>query len=140
MRLPALSSSLLLATLLAFGAHAQAPRYVSLVNHANHSVVSLDVTAQGEGDYRGVPLDEPLRGGGESLTVALHGQGCRYDLRFGFADGRTLRYEDVDVCRYGKVSIRPLPRGAAGQTYVVRATVQAAYAETEAGSASSVSP
>ena len=142
MRLSALLSSLLLLIPAgaAFSAHAQTPHYVSLVNRANHSVVTLQFAARGQSDYTEVMLDAPLRGGGESETVALRGAGCRYDLRFGFADGRSLRYEDVDVCRYGKVSIRPLPRGEGGQEYVVRRAATQTYAEVDADSAPVVTP
>ncbi len=143
MRLSALLSSLLLLVIPAtatFSAHAQSPRYLSLVNRANHSVVSLQFAAHGQSDFTEVMLDAPLRGGGESETIGLRGAGCRYDLRFGFADGRSLRYEDVDVCRYGKVSIRPLPRGSAGQAYVVRNAAPRAYADANAASAPVVTP
>ncbi|HVJ37782.1 MAG TPA: hypothetical protein VM687_08265 [Stenotrophomonas sp.] len=143
MRLPALRSSVLLLVIpvsAVFAADAQTPRYIALVNRANHSVVSLQFAAHGQGDYTDVMLDAPLRGGGESETVALRGASCRLDLRFGFADGRALRYEDVDVCRYGKVAIRPLPRGSNGQEYVVRSTAPAVYAEAEAGNAPATRP
>lgn len=141
MRLPVLLSSVLFLVMPASPAFsAQAPRYVWLVNRANHSVVSLQFAVPGQRDYTEVMLEKPLRGGGESETVALRGAGCRYDLRFGFADGRSLRYEDVDVCRYGKISIRPLPRGAAGQDYVVRSAAAQSHAERHAATGPVVTP
>lgn len=121
MRLFALLPMLLAATA-AFPAHAQgAPRYLDLVNHAHDSVVSLQVAAHGQANYAPVMLDGALRGGGDSQTIALRGDVCRYDLRFDFADGRALRYEDVDVCRYGKLRIRAFPPGVQDREYVVRA-------------------
>ena len=118
MRLSLVMLSLLLAS--AFQAQAETPRYLELVNHAQQSMVTLQVAAHGEAAYSPLLLEGPLRGGGESQTVALQAQGCRYDLRFGFADGRVMRYENVDVCRYGTVRIRPLGAGAEGTEYVVR--------------------
>lgn len=104
----------------AFQAQAETPRYLELVNHAQQSMVSLQVAVHGDADYAPLLLEGPLRGGGESETVALQAQGCRYDLRFGFADGRVMRYENVDVCRYGKLRIRPLGTDAKATEFVVR--------------------
>lgn len=113
--------SLLCLLLLPAAAQAGAPRYVQLVNHADDSIVSMQAAPHASASFAEVALAGRLQGGGESQTVAVQRQGCRYDLRFAFADGRTLRYEDVDLCRYGKVSVRALPRsGAAGGDYVVR--------------------
>ncbi|HYG08323.1 MAG TPA: hypothetical protein VD865_18185 [Stenotrophomonas sp.] len=121
MRLSALLP-MLLSTVVTLPALAQgAPRYLDLVNHAHNSVVSLQVAAHGQVNYAPVSLDGALRGGGDSQTIALRGEACRYDLRFDFADGRALRYEDVDVCRYGKLRIRPFPPGVQDREYVVRA-------------------
>lgn len=88
-------------------------RYLTLVNRAYDSVVSLQVAERGSGAFREVPLGEALRGGGGSATVSLHGAGCVYDARFQFRDGRSLVYEGVDVCRYEVVRIRALPHGDA---------------------------
>lgn len=110
--LPALS--------VAVAAPPASPRYLQLVNDAHASVVELRAAAHATGTFQTVALDGALRGGGEGQTVALSGGTCRYDLRFGFADGRSLRYQDVDLCRYGQVRIRALPREAtAGRDYVV---------------------
>ncbi|MBN6149363.1 hypothetical protein JR065_03355 [Xanthomonas sp. AmX2] len=87
--------------------------YLQLVNRAHDSVTSLAVAHAGSGAFRAIAAD-PLRGGGDSATVGIAGAGCRYDLRFGFSDGRTLVYKDLDVCRNVLVRIRPLPRKAAG--------------------------
>lgn len=118
------SALLLFLLLLAAGrADAAPPRYVQLVNHASCSVVALQVAARDEAAFRDIALDGKLQGGGDSQTVAVPREGCRYDLRFGFADGRVLRYEDVDLCRHGKVAIRGLPRGGTAREYVVKAGV-----------------
>lgn len=95
------------------------PRYLQLVNQAFDSVVSVQAAVHGQPGYEGLALPQALRGGGDSQTVALAGGTCRYDLRFAFADGRVLRYDGVDACRYGVVQIRPLPRGAAAGEFVV---------------------
>ncbi|HJT97310.1 MAG TPA: hypothetical protein VJ696_03270, partial [Rhodanobacteraceae bacterium] len=44
----------------------------------------------------------PLHGGGNSATVAIgkDGEGCLYDLRARFADGRVLVQRRFDVCKY----------------------------------------
>lgn len=97
-------------------AHAQGDgrlHYLHLVNRAHDSVTSLAVADAGSGAFRDIVAD-PLRGGGDSATVGVAGAGCRYDLRFGFSDGRTLVYNDLDVCRNVLVRIRPLPRRQAG--------------------------
>jgi len=114
-----LSLSVVLFAALAPVAQAQPPRYVDLVNQGGDSVVSLQVAPHAAAAFDEVVLDGPLRGGGDSQTIAVAREGCRYDLRFGYADGRTLRYEDVDLCRYGKVSVRPLPRAAREREFVV---------------------
>lgn len=120
MRLPPLSPILLIAMFAATAsARAAPPRYVQLVNHAHDSVVAMAVAVHGSGAFDPIPLEERLQGGGDGQTVAVRGEGCRYDLRFSFADGRVLRYEGVDLCRYGKVAVRPLPRDAGQGEYVV---------------------
>ncbi|HEY0332950.1 MAG TPA: hypothetical protein VGC74_04450 [Stenotrophomonas sp.] len=119
MRLSVLSLPCLLGLCaVAWGAE-PAPRYLPLINHAFDSVVRLQAAPEGA-PLQSVALDRTLRGGGESQIVTLAGGACRYDLRFEFSDGRTLRYDSVDLCRYGQVRIRPLPRAAAGsRDYVV---------------------
>ncbi|MBP3983726.1 hypothetical protein J5837_04735 [Pseudoxanthomonas helianthi] len=113
----ALPAAFLLAT--AVHAHAGDTRYVDLVNRAHDSVTSLSVAPAGSDAFEDVPL-EPLKGGGDSATVSVDAEGCRYDFRFHFSNGRTMVYENVDVCRYGKMYIRPLPTGDGEHPYVVR--------------------
>ena len=114
-----LSCVLLLAPIAAVAAGAP-PRYLQLVNHAFDSVVTVQAAPHGQPGLQSIALERPLRGGGDGQTVTLAGGACAYDLRFGFADGRALRYEGVDLCRYGQLRIRPLPRqsGTTGD-YVV---------------------
>jgi len=118
MRLSVLLLSPLLLTSVA-RAEAAPTRYLQLVNHAQASIVTVQVAAHGTAAFREMALETPLRGGGESQRVALRRVGCRYDLRFVFADGRTLRYEDVDLCRHGEVAVRALPRGTGEGDYRV---------------------
>lgn len=100
-------------------AHAGDTRYVDLVNRAYDSVTSLSVAPVGSDAFEEIPL-EPLKGGGDSATVSVDAEDCRYDFRFRFSNGRTMVYENVDVCRYGKMYIRPLPTGNGQHPYVVR--------------------
>ncbi|WIH05891.1 hypothetical protein KHF85_05355 [Xanthomonas translucens pv. graminis] len=104
-----LAIALLAATATAHAQDASRTHYVMLVNRAHDSVTKLSVADPGSGAFRDVAVDR-LRGGGDSATVGIHGAGCRYDMRFAFDDGRTLVYQDLDVCHYGLVRIRPLPR------------------------------
>lgn len=93
-------------------AHAQGEsrqHYLTLVNRAHDSVTAVAVADAGSTTFRAIDAD-PLRGGGDSATIGIAGAGCRYDVRFGFSDGRTLVYRDLDVCRNVLVRIRALPR------------------------------
>jgi hypothetical protein len=85
--------------------------YLELINRAPDSVTSLAIASAGSDAFREMPLHQPLRGGGDSTTVAVSGDGCAFDLRFVFLDGRTLIYRSVDICRYPKVRIQRSPSG-----------------------------
>jgi hypothetical protein len=89
-------------------------RYLVLINRAHDSVTSLAVAAAGSDVFRETPLGAPLRGGGVSTTVGVkvgaEDESCLYDLRFTFRNGRTLIYQDVDICRYRRLRIQPPPR------------------------------
>jgi hypothetical protein len=85
-------------------------RYLTLVNRAHDGVGRLAASPAGSDAFREVPIGAPLRGGGESVTVEMPADGCLYDLRFEFRNGRTMVYKDVDLCRYSTVRIRPLPQ------------------------------
>ncbi|TKR33204.1 hypothetical protein FCE95_02525 [Luteimonas gilva] len=91
---------------------AEAHRYLQLVNRANDSVTSVQVSARGDEAFESLPIVTPLRGGGDSTTVRIAGDGCAYDFRFVFRDGRTLAYRDVDVCRADVLRIRRPPHAA----------------------------
>lgn len=84
--------------------------YLELINRAHDSVTSLAVTAAGGDAFREIDLGAPLRGGGGSSTIEVPGEGCRYDFRFDFRDGRSLVYRNVDVCRSRALRIRPMSR------------------------------
>lgn len=101
------------------GVQDEAPtRYLQLVNRAHDRAISLAVADAGSGAYREVPLGEPLRGGGGSMTVEIENGSCLSDLRFGFANGRTVVYSSVNICRAAVVRIQPLPRKNAADTSV----------------------
>ncbi len=87
-------------------------RYLELINRGLDSVISLEIADAGSDAFRELPLGTPLAGGGESTTVRIAGEGCRYDLRFAFRDGRRLLYRDVDVCRYDRLRIRHSPHAS----------------------------
>jgi hypothetical protein len=90
----------------------EATHYVDLINRAHDSVTAFATAVPGSDAFRETPLGAPLRGGGDSATVEVAGEGCRYDLRFTFANGRAMVYRNIDICRYSAVRIRPLPRMA----------------------------
>jgi hypothetical protein len=102
----------LTALLLATSAHAgpaNTTHYLDLVNRAHDSVVLLEVAPAGSSAFQEHPLGSPLPGGGGSTTIEIADEGCLYDMRFKFGNGRTLIYKDVDVCNGGRLVIRPLP-------------------------------
>lgn len=108
-RTACLASVLLAAAATAHAQGASRQHYLTLVNRAHDSVTAVAVADAGSTAFRAIDAD-PLRGGGNSATIGITGAGCRYDVRFGFSDGRTLVYRDLDVCRNVLVRIRPLPR------------------------------
>jgi hypothetical protein len=89
-------------------AHASAGRgpirYFDLVNVAP-SVTSLAVAPAGSGAFRDIEFGAPLGGGLISITVQITGDGCRYDFRVEFDDGRARFHRDVDVCRYRQLRL-----------------------------------
>jgi hypothetical protein len=74
-------------------------RYLELINRQRDSVVSLAIADSGSDAFRAMSLTAPVHGGGNSRTIEIAGQGCRYDLRVGFRNGRVTVYRGVDVCR-----------------------------------------
>jgi hypothetical protein len=100
----------LLSTLATQAGANEPTHYVDLVNRAHDSVTAFETAIPGSDAFRETPLGAPLRGGGDSATVQVAGEGCRYDLRFTFGNGRAMVYRDIDLCRYSTVRIRPLPR------------------------------
>lgn len=101
----------LLAVSLGAAAHAHAgeARYLGLLNRAHDSVVALEVAPAGSDAFVARPI-EVLPGGGGSSVVRLGDQGCRFDLRMTFGNGRRAVYHAVDVCRGDTLAIHPLPR------------------------------
>jgi hypothetical protein len=96
-------------------AHAKLPmRYLELVNRAHDSIVSLSVAKAGSDEFRELPFDAPLGGGGGATTLAVAGEDCRYDIRVSFSDGRTQVYRGLDLCRHRGLRIPP-PRMGTGR-------------------------
>jgi hypothetical protein len=89
-------------------AHASAERkpirYFDLVNVAPN-VTSLAVAPVGSGAFRDIEFGPPLRGDLISITVQITGDGCRYDFRVEFDDGRARFHRDVDICRYRQLRL-----------------------------------
>ena len=90
-------------------------RYLDVVNTSSYSIASFATAAAGSDDFRAVVLaDRPVRGGGESATVALEQSdgGCLRDLRTTFTDGRVLIQKDFDVCKARRYHTGRLGRAA----------------------------
>lgn len=101
---------LLLASLMCAGnAHGAEARYLGLLNRAHDSVVTLDVAPAGSEAFSPRSIDV-LAGGGGSTMVRLADEGCRFDLRVAFRNGRRVFYRDVDVCRGDTLVIAPLKK------------------------------
>lgn len=110
---PVLICPLLVVSLCA-ASHANAgeARYLGLLNRAHDSVMALEVAPAGSDVFAARPI-EVLPGGGGSAVVRLGEQGCRFDLRMTFSNGRRAVYHAVDVCRGDTLAIQPLPRSRA---------------------------
>lgn len=106
----------ILATLLSTTAlHAVArtqTRYLELINRAHDRMTSFAIAPAGSSAFREMRLGAPLRGGGDSTTLEVAADSCVHDLRFVFGNGRTLIYQDVDICRHPRVHIQRPPRPA----------------------------
>lgn len=101
---------LLLASLMCAGnAHGAEARYLGLLNRAHDSVVTLDVAPAGSEAFSPRSIDV-LVGGGGSTMIRLADEGCRFDLRVAFRNGRRVVYRDVDVCRGDTLVIAPLKK------------------------------
>ena len=90
-------------------AQAGQARYLTLLNRAHDSVVVVEVSAQGSEVYLPRVID-PVPGGGGSTTVRLGDDGCQFDLRLQFRNGRQAIYREVDVCKGDTLVIVPLPQ------------------------------
>lgn len=83
-------------------AAADAVYYIDIVNTAPNNITSLEMALRGSNQFHSIlPGNEPVHGGGESVTVAVRrgNDGCLRDLRVGFSDGRTLVHPDFNICR-----------------------------------------
>lgn len=95
--------------LLACAAHADAARYLNLLNRSHDSVMTVQVAVSGSDSFEVRHID-PISGGGGSSTVRLGETACRFDLRLQFRNGRQAVYREVDVCKGDALVIAPLPR------------------------------
>ena len=99
----------LLVTMLLAGAvsaHANETRhYINVVNTAPDDIIALAVAPAGTNRFHTKMLAGNLvQGGGDSTTISVDADGggaaCLFDLRFSFANGRTLIQKNFDVCKY----------------------------------------
>ena len=109
-------ASLALFVLLAIpaAAHAQtagAQRPLPVINRAHDSIVAIAVAEPGGGRFREIPLDGPLHGGGNEVTVQMPVDGCRHDVRLVFRGGRSVVYKDLQTCRLASLRVDRVPRG-----------------------------
>jgi hypothetical protein len=81
-------------------------RYLELVNRTHDSVTSLAFAQSGDSEFHAMLLASPLNGGGDSTTIEVAGDSCRYDFRFTFNNRGTLIYRDIDICRHRRLRIR----------------------------------
>ena len=100
---------LIVSLMLAGTAHGAEARYLGLLNRAHDSVVALAVAPAGTEAFVPRSIDA-LPGGGAGTTVRLADEGCRFDLRVAFRNGRRVIYRDVDVCRGDTLVIAPLKK------------------------------
>jgi len=82
-------------------------RYFDLVNTSFDSLTSVAVAPAGGDAFRAIQLGAPLQGGLTAVTVELPDGDCLRDFRMVFADGRTLLYSGIDVCRYHQLRLTP---------------------------------
>lgn len=95
-----------------------APRNLRVINDTSSAVNQLFVSGGRSGGLRakvtgvfGAPederdrLDAKMLPRGGSITVALKGRRCRYDLRAVLEDGRTYVADDFDICARGRWEI-----------------------------------
>ena len=98
-----------LASLLAATSHAHAggatTRSFDLVHASHDSVTSFAVAPAGDSTFHQIDLGAPLRGGVTSTTVEIPEGDCVRDFRLVFADGRTLIYPGIDVCRHRRLRL-----------------------------------
>jgi hypothetical protein len=98
-----------LASVLACTSHAHAggaaTRYFDLVNASHDSVTSVAVAPAGDSTFHEIDFGAPLRGGVTSTTVEVPEGDCVRDFRLTFADGRTLVYPGIDVCRHRQLRL-----------------------------------
>lgn len=87
--------------------------YFELINRAHDRLIALAIAPAGSARFQPEPLGEAIDGGGDSATVEWTGEACVYDLRFTFGNGRSVVYDDIDVCRNRSLRIQPLRRGQA---------------------------
>ena len=94
-------------------ARAERTRYFELINRAHDRLVALAVAPAGSDRFQSKPLGKAIDSGGDSATIELAGDQCRYDLRFTFGNGRAVVYSDIDACHNRSLRIQPLRRAPA---------------------------
>jgi hypothetical protein len=110
MRLPPMIVLVLLALSAAAAPAAERGRYFEVINRSHEAVTTLAVARAGAGEFVDQPLRAPLAAGGGATTIQIVGEGCAYDIKTTFADGRAVVYSDIDVCRYRALRMPPPPQ------------------------------
>ncbi|MEH6416105.1 hypothetical protein [Pseudomonas sp. CGJS7] len=101
---------LILFALSAAAPSAERGRYFEVINRSHEAVTALAVARAGAAEFVDKPLRAPLAAGGGATTIQIVGEGCAYDIKTTFADGRAVVYSDIDVCRYRALRMPPPPR------------------------------
>lgn len=89
-------------------------RYLDLVNRSRDSVTAVAIAPAGSTEFRASMLAQPVQGGGDATTLAIREEGCQFDVRLQFRDGRSVIYKNVDACRLQSLRIDPLRKGEDG--------------------------
>jgi len=103
--------------------------YVNIYNNAPSSIVAFAQAPAGTGAFRAIVLaDHPVRGGGDSATVAFRKDdgGCLRDFKTTFADGRVLLLKAYNVCRMPVYRTGPVLARAMRETAARRSSEAAA--------------
>lgn len=84
-------------------------RYLELVNQGDAGIAAVALAQSGSDDFQDKPFKGPLRQGGDARLFGHTGRGCDYAVRVTFDNGVSRVYDDVDLCRQGRLTITAPP-------------------------------